>query len=191
MTHSQKPTREKDDDPRPKQLAVGLGILGVILLVVPAFYIIWHFVPGVFGEFLGVIAGIISTPFLLEICFAILGLIIVVALNNMRMKRNGDEFVYLEEVADPLVRAGLPDRSTFAIYKDRPLDGIEPAPLDQIEGAIAVGDHENAAQMLATLDDADLKQPAVLTLRLRLARETGKHDLAQRIERELKPDTPE
>ena len=191
MTHPLKPTRDKNDDPRPRQLAVGLGILGVILLVVPAFYIIWHFVPGVFGEFLGVIAGIISTPFLLEICFAILGLIIVVALNNMRMKCNGDEFVYLEEVADPLVRAGLPDRSTFAIYKDPPLDGVEPAPLDQIEGAIAVGDHENAAQMLATLDDADLKQPAVLTLRLRLARETGKHDLAQRIERELKPDTPE
>ena len=173
------------------QLTVGLSILGLMVLVVPSFYIIWHFVPGVFGEFLGVIAGVLSTPFLLEICFAILGLIIVIALNNIRMRRNGDEFVYLEEVADPIARAGLPDRSTFAIYKDRPLDGIEPAPIDQIEGTIEVGDHQSAAQMLATLDDAELKQPAVLALRLRLARETGKHDLAARLERELKPNNPE
>ena len=191
VSHPQKKLREKDDDPRPKQLVVGLGILGAMVLIVPAFYIVWQFVPGVFGEFLGVIAGVISTPFLLEISFIILGLIIVVALNNMRMRRNGDEFVYLEEVGDPIARADLPERSSFAIYKERPLEGIEPAPIDQIEGAIELGDHEAAAQMLAALGDAELRQPAVLELRLRLARETGKTEIARRIERELNPDTTE
>jgi hypothetical protein len=98
-----------NDEPRGRQLAIGLGILAVLILTVPAFYIVWRFVPGVFGEWLGVIAGIISTPFLLEIFFVVTGLIIVVGLNHMRQKRDGDEFVYLEQVSDPSAPADPPD----------------------------------------------------------------------------------
>ncbi len=179
------------DDPRRLQLIIGLGILAVLVLCVPSFYIVWHYVPGFMGEFLGVLAGIISTPFLLEACFLILGLIIVIGLNNIRMRRNGDEYVYLEEVEDPGAHANLPARSSFAIYKDRPLDGGEIAPLDAIEGALDADDPAQAAEWLAALDDDQLRQPACLALRIRLARATGKTDLADRLERELNPPAAE
>ncbi len=185
MSHQKPSARAENDDPRRGQLTVGLSILVLMVLVVPTIYIIWHFVPGFAGEFLGVFAGIISTPFLLEAFFLIFGIILVVFLNNLRLRREGDGFVYLDEIADPAARAGLPDRSTFAIYKDRPLDGVEPAPLDQIEGAIELGDHLAATRMLAMLGDAELRQPDVLSLRIRLARATGKDELATRLERVL------
>ena len=194
MAHPARKTTDPDSqeaDPRRLQLMVGLGILAVLVLCVPSFYIIWHFVPGVFGEFLGVLAGIISTPFLLEASFLVIGLVIVIALNNMRLRRDGDEYVYLEEVDDPHALAGLPARSSFAIYKDRPLDGEAPALSDSIEGAIEAGDYAQAADWLAALDDAQLRQPACLALRIRLARATGKDDLARRLEGELNPPAAE
>lgn len=188
--HLDKKTRN-DDDPRGWQLAIGLGILALLILTVPAFYIVWRFVPGVLGEWLGVIAGVMSTPFLLEISFVVLGLIIVVGLNQMRQKRAGDEFVYLEQVNDPSAPADLPDRSKFAIYRDRPLPGAKPALVDEIEGALEIGDHEQAGRLLAEMDDNELKKPAILALRLRLARETGKHDLARRIESGMTATDPQ
>lgn len=190
MTHPHENNRKKEDDPRGRQLAVGLGILGVLVMIVPAFHVVWRFVPGVFGEWLGVIAGVISTPFLLEISFVILGLIIVVAINHMRQKRDGDDFVYLEQVDDSSTPFDIPDRAKFAIYRDRPLDGVEPAAVDEIEGALELGDHEQAARLLADMSNDELKHPPVLALRLRLARETGKHDLARRIESEMQASTP-
>jgi len=157
----------------------------LLILIVPAFYVVWRFTPGVFGEWLGVIAGVMSTPFLLEIFFVILGLIIVVGLNHLRQKRDGDDFVFIEEINDPSASADIPDRSKFAIYRDRPLAGVGPTTLDQIEGALEIGDHDHAAKLLAEMNDDALKQPTVLALRLRLARETGKHELARRIENEI------
>jgi len=100
---------KEEADPRRWQLIVGLSILGVLILIVPALYIVWQFVPGVFGEWLGVIAGVLSTPFLLEIFFVIAGLIIVVGLNHLRQKRDGDEFVYLDEIRDSSTSADSPD----------------------------------------------------------------------------------
>lgn len=179
-------SHRSNDESRGRQLAVGLGILGVLILVVPAFYIVWRFVPGLFGEWLGVIAGVISTPFLLEIFFIVTGLIVVVGLNHVRNKREGDEFVYLEQVCDPGVVEDFPERSSFAVYRDRPLPGVEPSVMDEIEGALEIGDHDEATALFGKLGDAELKLPGVLALRLRLARETGKDDVARRIEGEIK-----
>jgi len=184
MRPSQKPPSGADDDPRRKQLIIGLGILTVLILVVPTFYALYRFVPGLFGDWLGVIAGVMSTPFLLEFFFVVIGIIIVIGLNHVRQRREGDEFVYLEQVNDPAA-AGLPEHSKFAVYAKRPLDGVEPSRLDDIEGALELGDHAQAAEWLAECSDDELKQPDVLALRLRLARETGKHDLARRIEAEI------
>jgi len=185
VTRAQDNKLAKDDDPRSRQLLIGLSILGVLILLVPAFYIVWHFVPGLFGEWLGVIAGVMSTPFLLEIFFIILGLIIVVGINQLRQRREGDEFVYLEQIEDPSAPADIPDHSKFAIYGKRPLEGVQPSRIDDIEGAIEIRDHDQAAEWLAELGDDELKRPEVLALRLRLARETGKNDLAMRIESEI------
>lgn len=98
MNYFPRKKSEPNDTPRRRQLVIGLGILTLLILIVPAFYIVWRFVPGVFGEWLGVIAGVMSTPFLLEIFFVILGLIIVVGLNHLRQKRDGDDFVYIEDI---------------------------------------------------------------------------------------------
>jgi len=176
---------EPDDDPRRRQLVVGLGILTLLVLIVPAFYIVWRFVPGVFGEWLGVIAGIISTPFLLEISFVILGLVIVVGLNHLRQKRDGDDFVFLEPINDPTTSPGMPDQSKFAIHGDRPLDEVEPSPIDKIDGALETGDHTHAADLLAEIGNEELKQTVGLNPCLHLGGENGKSDLAQRIESEI------
>jgi hypothetical protein len=102
---------QQETDPRRWQLIVGLGILGVLILVVPALYIVWQFVPGVLGDWLGVIAGVLSTPFLLEIFFVIAGLIIVIGLNHLRQKRDGDEFVYLDDIKDASSAADTSDHT--------------------------------------------------------------------------------
>ncbi len=185
MTRSKKNQAVRDDDPRRSQLIIGLSILALLIVCIPSLYIASHLIPGLFGEWLGVIVGVISTPFLLEICFVILGLIIVVGLNQLRQRREGSEFVYLEQIDDPSAPTDLPEYSKFAIYRDRPLDGVSPSHLDEIEGALEIGDHEQAAESLARLGDEDLKQPAILALRLRLARETGKLEIARRIESEI------
>jgi len=173
------------DDPRKWQLVVGLSVMGVLIAVVPAFYIVWRFVPGLFGEWLGVIAGIMSTPFLLEFFFICIGLIIVVGLNSWRRTREGDEFVYLEQVDDPRAPADMPERAKFAIYKERPAHGEEPGLADQAEGAMAIRDFAEAAKLFAAMDEDELRLPGVMALRIELARATGKPQLAARLEREM------
>jgi hypothetical protein len=170
------------DDPRRRQLAIGVPILLVLVVVVPAFLLVARGIPGVFGEFLALVAGIISTPFLLEIFFLIVGIIIVVGLNHLRQRREGDEFVYLEQVDDPNAPADLPEKSSFAIYREKPLEVAPPGPAEAIEGALEIGDHDEAGRMLAELDEAELRQPAILELRLRLARETGHAEMVGRME---------
>lgn len=181
------PTKRKtapDDegDPRRRQLAVGVAILLVLVVVVPAFYLLAQGIPGVVGEWFALIAGIISTPFLLEVFFLIVGIIIVVGLNHWRQRREGDEFVYLEQVDDPNKPADLPEKSSFAIYREKPLEATAPGPAEAIEGALEIGDHDEAGRMLAELDEAELRQPAILELRLRLARETGHAEMVGRME---------
>jgi len=185
MSHSAPKNDPARDDPRGRQLVIGLGILLALLVVVPLFYVFGKFAPGLLGEWFAVIAGIISTPFLLEAFYLILGLFIVVGLNHLRQKREGDEFVYLEQVNDPDAPPGIPEKSTFAIYREKPLVGESPGPAEAIEGILELGDHDEAARMLADLDDDTLKAPAILTLRIRLARETGKTELANRLARQL------
>jgi hypothetical protein len=142
-------------------------------------------VPGLLGEWLGVLAGIISTPFLLETTFVVLGLVIVVSLNGWRRTRDGDEFVYLEQVKGPDLPNDLPDQATWAVFKEMPLPGVMPSLLERAEGAVAIGDFESAAALIATMNHAQLAEPGVLEVRISLAQASGKTELAVRLEREL------
>lgn len=84
------------NDERKKQVVSGIaiiaGVAGLILLIAYGRHL-----PGVGGEFFGRILGIISTPFLMEASFLILGFVLVMSLNLWRQRREGDELVYLDE----------------------------------------------------------------------------------------------
>lgn len=171
------------DDERRRQIAVGGGILLTITVVVCGVLIGWRHLPGILGEWLGVMIGVVTTPFFLELSFAALGLTVVLMLNHWRQKRAGDELMYLEQVDEP---ANLPDHASWAVFREPPLTGEEPSLLVQADGALAIDDHQTAAECLAALPEDQLKLPEALTLRLELARATGKADLAEKLEIQLR-----
>lgn len=172
-------------DERIRQILTGAGILLAITAVVCAMLLGWMHLPGLLGEWVGTVIGILTTPFFLEASFLILGLTIVIALNTWRRHKSGDECVYLEQVTGDDLPDTLPDQARWAVFHTQPLDAIAPTPLELAEGALAAGDYDAAAQWIATLDPEMLSQPDVLKLRLELARASGRLDLATRLEREI------
>ena len=173
------------DDNRVRQVVVGVGILVVLTLTVCGVLIGWRYLPGLLGEWIGMMIGVMTTPFFLEASFICIGLTLVVAINHWRQKRDGDEFVYLEQVDEPEEPAGLPEHAKFAVYREKPLPGEMPTLLAQAEGALAIGDHEAAAEWIGAMSEAELKREETLFLRVQLAKATGRGELAERLEKEL------
>ena len=169
-------------DERPRQVAISIAIFSVVgaLFVLIA---LGGRLPGALGVVFAKIAGILSTPFLMEASLCFIGLVIVMLLNYWRHLRNGDELVYLDEIQN--APTDLPDSARWALYNNKPLDPVDPTPADLLEGAIAIGDHTTATDALASMSDAERAQPEILRLRIALARATGKTDLAKRLESEL------
>lgn len=166
---------------RTTQIIVCAAILLALTSVVCGLLIGWRYLPGLLGEWTGFMVGVMTSPFFMEASFAVIGLTIVLAINHWRQKRAGDELMYLEQVDDA---AGLPEHAAWALYRD-PLAGEVPPLWVQAEGALAIGDHETAAECLAALPEEDLKRADVLAVRLDLARATGMSELAAQLEREL------
>lgn len=171
------------DDERRRQIVAAGGILLTITVLVCGALIGWRHLPGMLGEWLGTLIGIMTTPFFLELSFAAIGLTVVMMLNHWREKRAGDELLYLEQVEEP---GNLPDHAKWALYNQPPLTGEEPSLLAQADGALAIGDYRMAADCLAALPDNELQQPESLAIRLELARVTGKADLAEQLEARLR-----
>lgn len=167
------------------QIAIGSGILVLLTLVVCGVLMGWGYLPGVLGEWVGTMIGAMTSPFLLEASFFVIGLCLVVLLNHWRRKRDGDELVYLEQVADADAADSLPDHAKWAVYRENPLPGEIPSLLARAEGAMAIRDFAAAAEHLAAMEADELGLPATLALRHELARATGREDLARRISREL------
>ncbi|MGC4016713.1 MAG: hypothetical protein QM755_19695 [Luteolibacter sp.] len=165
---------------RLRQVVAAAAILGGVLVLTLGVRAA-SFLPGIVGEFFGMVTGILSTPVFLEISFFCMGLMIVLALNHWRMKKEGDEFVYLDQIPEPEA-SQLPDQAKWAIYKTEPLTGEEPSLLVQAEGALEIGDLQAAADAVAAMDEKELHQPETTALRIRLARATGKEDLARKLE---------
>jgi len=170
-------------DEKTRQIATAAAILLGLGVLICAALLGWRHVPGVLGEWLGLVIGVMSTPFFLEISFAVLGLSLVLLINHRRQKKAGDELVYLEQVDQA---AGLPEHAAWAVFPDPPLEAQLPSLLEQAEGAMAIGDHDAAADLLAAMTGEDLKRPATLGIRLELARAAGLHDLACDLESELR-----
>ncbi len=175
--------REPATDSRRRQIIVGALIIGAVGLLA---VLLWlgRAIPGLFGEWFGVVAGIASTPFLMEATFVVLGLMIVLGLNAWRHHREGDECVYLEQVGGP-GSENLPESARWAIYRDEPEPAEAPDDLVLIEGAIAIGDFDQASRRLADLDPERLDETDVLRLRLRLAEESGEHERARALRERL------
>lgn len=89
--------KEADTEDRGKQIAVGGLIMLLISVCVISLLLFWRLIPGWVGETVGLLAGVVSTPFFLEATFALLGFLIVVLLNSWRRKAAGDEFVEVDE----------------------------------------------------------------------------------------------
>lgn len=173
-------------DERVKQVAIGAGILIGLMTVFCGLLLSWRLLPGILGEWIGTMLGIMSTPFFLEGSFLLLGLFIVISLNIWHRRKDGDELVYLEQVTGPDVPKNLPDQAKWAIYRDEPLATISPTAVELAEGACEIGDYPTATECLASLSEGELKQPAVLEIRLKLAKASGRSDLASELENEIK-----
>ena len=172
-------------DVRVKQIAIGAGILMTLAVVVPGTLMGWRYLPGVLGEWIGMMVGLMTTPFIMETSFILLGLVIVIGLNYFRTAKEGDEFVYLEQVTGPDLPKDLPDQAKWAVYLAKPLTAETPSSLAMAEGAFAIGDYPTASEWIGTMNQAELKRPTTLRLRLELAKATGKTELAERLEKEL------
>ena len=182
---------QRAHDDRVKQIAIGVSILVVLTIAVPGVLIGWRLLPGLLGEWVGTMIGIMTTPFFMEGSFAILGLVIVIALNHWHQHKDGDEFVYLEQVAGPDVPTDLPDHAKWAVYREKPLTGEDPSLLTQAEGAFAIGDYPAATEWIGAMGHEELKQAQTLELRLALARATGKNELVGALEDELRHRRPD
>ncbi len=185
----QKMDQAKDE--RVKQVAVGAAILIAIGVIVPSALIGWRFLPGMVGEWIGMMLGVMTTPFVMETSFILIGITIVIGLNNWRRHRDGDDFVYLEQINAPDAPKDLPDRAKWAVYREKPLDPQIPTLLEQAEGAFAIGDYPTTAQYIGAMDHHELKQQDTLRLRLDLARATGRADLVELLEDEIRSTRPD
>jgi hypothetical protein len=92
-------------DERVKQVAIGGGILLMITLLVTGTWVGWRMLPGLLGEWIGFMVGIMTTPFCMETSFVIIGAFIVISLNHWRRQRDGDEFVDLDDIQPAEVEA--------------------------------------------------------------------------------------
>jgi len=178
-------------DERVRQVAVGAVIVAAIAVLAVSFLLGWRALPGLLGEWVGIMVGIMSTPVFLEISFVIIGTLIVLAVNHWRQYKDGDEFVYLDQVAGADLPADLPDQAKWALFREQPLEGDGPSLLTQAEGALAIGDHSSAAEFIALMNRDELIEPEVLRLRRDLAQATGRHDLVKHLEMEMRIVTQE
>ena len=178
--------KQSGEESRFRQVAMGAGLLMLLTLLICGLLAGWGHLPGVLGEWIGMMVGLATTPFLLEATFLILGLVIVLAINGWRRRRDGDDLVYLEQVDGADVEGGLPEHAKWALYRDKPLAGESPSLLARAEGAVAIGDFQSAAEFIAAMPEAELKSPETLALRLELARATGREALAGQLRDELR-----
>ncbi len=176
---------DRANDERVKQVAVGAGILILIGVVVPTALVGWRYLPGLLGETVGTIIGVMTTPFCMETSFIVLGITIVIALNNWRRFKDGDDFVYLEQIDGTDAPDDLPDQARWAVYREKPLDPVAPTRLEQAEGAFAIGDYPAAVEWIGSMENTELALTETLNLRLQLARATDKTELIEALENEL------
>ena len=92
--------KHADDENRWKQIAAGAGILLGLGVAACGTLLGWRHLPGLLGEWVGLMVGVLTTPFFLEASAVVVGLTVVLAINGWRRKRAGEEWVDLEQADD-------------------------------------------------------------------------------------------
>ena len=101
------------------------------------------------------------TPFILEAICILLGILIVITINNKRLeKERADEWVYLHQID--------PDTDTQDEIPEKPKRRDEES-IAKIEGFLDAKMVDDAAEALQTLDEESMESLTVLLLRIRLA----------------------
>lgn len=172
----------KARDPRVRQAAKGIGIVIAVSVLFVGFQF-GRFLPGLTGEWFARMGGMLTTPFFMEFGIFVMGFVLLLTINHWRQKREGDEFVYLEEVRD--APGDMPKEARSALYREQPLEPLPFPEKDRLEGAIEIGDFDQAGEILAAMSDGERTAADVMRLRIRLARATGREELAARLEKEL------
>lgn len=137
--------------------------------------------PDDFRLALAKIASFVVTPFILEPLLFVMFFTAVVLINRWRRNREGDEWVYLmdDDVIDQRAqRSGVHD----AVFSSAPTVIDEYVELDVIEGLVEMGALDDALERLADLSPGCLDSEAGLRTRLKLAKASGKLELAARLE---------
>lgn len=165
------------EDGRVRQVVCGVSILLVLMVLVCGVLVGSKFLPGLLGEWVGTMVGVATTPVFLEITFVFLGFVVVLVINGVRRRREGDELVYLERAEG----VDLPEHAKWAVYREEPLAGEEPDLIEQAEGAMELGDLEEVAEFLSKMSEEELGGLRALALRVRLAEASGKGGLAERL----------
>lgn len=171
-----------------RALLTGFGLITAAALVV---ILIWlgSYLPGFAGEVFSMFAGLMWTPLVLDASIFLVGFILILSINNFVRARDGDEFVYLEQVEGP--PEGLPEEARSAVFRDAPEpQGLEPS-LAAIEGALELNDLSEATTLLFELPANHLEDPEVLALRVRLARMKSHHDKAAELLEALRLKSPQ
>ncbi len=171
-----------------RSLTVGFGL---ILAAATLVALIWlgSYLPGFAGEVFSVIAGLMWTPLILDFSIFLFGFILIFWLNWFIRAREGDEFVYLEQVEGPGV-SDLPEEARSAIFREEPKpQGLAPT-LAAIEGALELDDLSEAAELLFKLPQESLGTPEILALRIQLARKAGDRARSEELLEELRLRSP-
>jgi len=109
--------KEAADENQKKQIVVGAGILLLLAFIVAGVVMNAHVIPGVVGEWISMMVGLMTTPIILETSAFIGGLMVVLTINHWRQKRDGDELVYLDEVDGA---ADLSEQTESAVDGEKP-----------------------------------------------------------------------
>ena len=175
---------------RAQRRSLGVGF-GLILVAAALVALIWlgTYLPGFAGELFSMVAGLMWTPLVLDLTIFLFGVILIVWLNSFLRAREGDEFVYLEQVEGP-ASADLPEEARTAVFPDRPERPESSPVLASIEGALALDDLSVATRLLYELPEEDLAAPEVLALRIQLARKRGDLERAGELLEELRLKSP-
>lgn len=113
------------------------------------------------------IAGVVSTPFILEATVALSGLVIVLCINRWRMEKEGDEWVYLAQTEPGKGDADTPPHRLESVVLEVPpaqLDGLNTR-LSAIEGYVELGLLREALEQLDSLTPEENASAQAVELR--------------------------